>query len=145
LDCDARGESKGHKDYLDAEDLRRVPKFDENPIAPRLIRVILDDFGSDGKLNFAQFVHFMSVFSQSERATDETRPIASARNQSNIAATNANKTDLETVRFSPDDTPKTRKVKFIFRVSRIVLTSMGTKWSFPFEDVRLRSRWTSIE
>jgi len=67
LDCDGRGETKGYKNYLDADDLGRVPKFDENPIAPRLIKVILDDFGSDGKLTFPQFVYFMNTFGKSER------------------------------------------------------------------------------
>ena len=63
--------AKGCKEYLDADDLGRVPKFDENPIAPRLIKVILDDFGSNGRLSFPQFVYFMSTFGQCQRGGHE--------------------------------------------------------------------------
>lgn len=124
LDRDGRGENKGYKGYLDADDFGRVPKFDENPIAPRLIKVIFDDFGSDGKLTFIQFVNFMSIFSQMEIGGHEhhhhhlslhghshpkqtTAPISSA---------NSKKTAIETVKFSPKDTAKARKIKFMFRV-----------------------------
>ena len=133
LDCDARGESKGFKGYLDADDFGRVPKFDENPIAPRLIKVIFDDFGDDEKLTFAQFVHFMSTFGQTER--HKHRP-------SIPMAMTSSKTDQEKVKFSADDSPKLRKIKFMFRVNETLKVDLFT--SARCLDVRHRSRWTSL-
>ena len=108
LDRDGRGDAKGYKGYLDADDLSRIPKFDENPIAPRLIKVIFDDFGTDGKLTFRQFVDFMSTFSQCERP--------GYRASTSTAASPSTRTDLETIRYSTDDSAKKRKIKFIFHV-----------------------------
>ncbi|CAF1603636.1 unnamed protein product [Adineta ricciae] len=126
LDRDGRGETKGYKGYLDAVDLNRVPKFDENPMAPRLIKVILDDFGSDARLTFPQFVYFMSTFGQCERGGHEHHHHhrhSHPKHQSSTPATTSNsasqlvtKSPLENVKYSPDDTPKTRKVKFMFRM-----------------------------
>jgi len=121
LDRDGRGDTKGYKGYLDADDLGRVPKFDENPIAPRLIRVILDDFGSDGKLIFPQFVYFMSTFGQCQQGGHHHHHHHQSKRHSTVQTlTSPNrtstKTGLENVKYSFDDTPKTRKVKFMFRV-----------------------------
>ena len=107
LDCDSRGESKGFKGYLDSEDFRRVPKFDENPIAPRLIQVIFDDFAEEGRLTFPQFVHFMSTFGQTEHHK---------RHSAMPMRVTSSKTDQEKVKFCPEDSPKLRKIKFMFRV-----------------------------
>jgi hypothetical protein len=115
LDCDVHNDTKGHKGYLDAEDLKRVPKFGANPIALRLTKVIFDDFGSNGKLTFSQFVDFMSTFAQRERGHHYQR-----RRSSVLTATSATQTDLETIRYCPADTARTRKIKFIFRVRLIV-------------------------
>ncbi len=96
-----------------------MPKFDENPIAPRLIRVILDDFGSDGKLIFPQFVYFMSTFGQCERGGHHHHHHHHPKRHSLTTQTpirTSSKTDLENVKYSFDDTPKTRKIKFMFRV-----------------------------
>ena len=111
LDRDGRGEVKGYKGYLDADDLSRVPKFDENPIAPRLIKVIFDDFGSDGKLTFRQFVAFMSTFVQREHGSHFLR-----RPSVRTVISTSTKTDLECSRYAPSDSAKIRKMKFIFRV-----------------------------
>ena len=113
LDRDGRGEAKGYKGYLDADDLGRVPKFDENPIAPRLIKVIFDDFGSGGKLTFDQFVEFMSTFGQYEQ-------IRRRRSTSAATGRSMTKTDLETIQCTPEDSGIIRKIKFIFRVKSIV-------------------------
>jgi len=119
LDRDSRGDTKGFKSYLDADDLGRVPKFDENPVAPRLIKVILDDFGSNGKLTFPQFVYFMSTFGQCERGGHhhhhhpKRHSTMQTLTSSNRTST---KTDRENVKYSFDDTPKTRKRRFMFRV-----------------------------
>jgi hypothetical protein len=122
LDLDGRGDTKGYKSYIDADDLGRVPKFDENPMAPRLIKVILDDFGSDGKLTFPQFVTFMNTFGQSERGGHHHHHHHSKRHSSIQTLTTpirtSTKTDPEKVKYSFDDTPKTRKIKFMFRVKR---------------------------
>jgi len=117
LDLDARGDTKGYKGYLDADDFGRVPKFDENPIAPRLIKVILDDFGSNGKLTFPQFVNFMSTFGQCSRGGHhhQSKHHSSIPTVTNPIRTST-KTDSENVQYSYDDTPKTRKIKFMFRV-----------------------------
>ncbi|CAF3487556.1 unnamed protein product [Rotaria socialis] len=112
LDRDARGESKGYKGYLDADDLGRVRKFDENPIAFRLIKVIFNDFGSDGKLTFNQFVDFMSTFAQRKRAGSHHEQRSSV--QTITTTTTAAKTDFESIKYSPDDTERARKIKFIF-------------------------------
>ena len=123
LDRDARGDTKGWKGYLDAEDLGRVPKFDDNPIAPRLIEVILNDFGSDGKLTFPQFVYFMNTFSQSVRGGHHHHHLPHPPKRHTLAQPTVSpirtptKTDLENVKYSHNDTPKTRKIKFMFRVS----------------------------
>lgn len=111
LDRDARGEAKGYKGYLEADDLSRIPKFDANPISPRLMKVIFDDFGTDGKLTFRQFVDFMSTFAQCERPGYD-------KNQVSIptAASASTRTDLETTRYAADDSVKKRKIKFIFHV-----------------------------
>lgn len=117
LDRDGRGDTKGYKGYLHADDFRRVPKFDENPIAERLITVILNDYGSDGKLNFPQFVYFMSTFGQSERGGHHHHHHHQGKRHSiPTPARPSTKTDLENVKYSYDDTPKTRKIKFMFRV-----------------------------
>ncbi|CAF0967793.1 unnamed protein product [Rotaria sordida] len=131
LDCDDRGETKGYKGYLDGNDFGRVPKFDENPIATRLIKVILDDFGSNDRLTFAQFVNFMSTFSQCEIGGHEHhhRPHhhhhPHGKRRSSIQVLTSNNTprlgsstlnDVENVKYSPYDTPKTRKIKFMFRM-----------------------------
>ncbi|CAF1316586.1 unnamed protein product [Adineta ricciae] len=111
LDRDGRGDAKGYKGYLDAVDLGRVPKFNQNPIAKRLIKVIFDDFGSNGKLTFRQFVDFMSTFAQRERGSHNQRRRSSAQ-----TITSTTKTDLESIRYCPNDTARTRKIKFIFRM-----------------------------
>lgn len=113
LDRDARGDMKGCKGYLNIDDLRRVRKFDENPIASRLIKVIFDDFATNGQLNFSQFVDFMSTFAQRKRSGhhQETRLTA----QTEIATTL--KKDIEPIKYTSDDSEKMRKIKFIFSVS----------------------------
>jgi hypothetical protein len=108
---------RGYKGYLDPDDLSRVPKFDENPIAPRLIKVIFDDFGSNGKLTFPQFVDFMSTFAQRERGHDNRRRRSSAQ----AMPSTTTKTDLESIRYTSDDSARTRKIKLIFRVKFIHL------------------------
>ena len=117
LDCDGRGEAKGFKGYLDEDDFGRVPKFDENPIAPRLVKVIFDDFGSNGKLTFPQFVNFMSTFGQTERAGGHDNHHHHHTTHASPPAVSSTKTDLENVTYSPHDSAKIRKIKFMFRVS----------------------------
>ena len=138
LDRDAHGEGKGYKGYLDAEDLGRVPKFDDNPIAPRLIEVILNDFGSNGKLTFPKFVDFMSTFGQSVRGGHHHHHHHSKQNSLVQTVPSASrmstKTDLENVKYSYDDTPKTRKIKFMFRV-RFAGSSIF-RWGMFFDNFR---------
>jgi len=76
-----------------------------------LLKVIFDDFGSDNKLDFRQFIDFMSTFSQSKRTNHSQRR---ASNQTVITA--STKTDLESARYLPNDSAKIRKIKFIFHV-----------------------------
>ena len=129
LDRDGQGDAKGYKGYLDADDLGHVPKFDENPIAPRLIKVIFDDFGSNGKLTFDQFVEFMSTFGQYEQ-------IRRRRSGAIAMGPFMTKTDLETTQSSPEDSGIIRKIKFIFRVkSSFSGTSLVTIVSFQMYDV----------
>ncbi|CAF0933910.1 unnamed protein product [Didymodactylos carnosus] len=106
LDRDVSGgDSKG---YLTLDDLSRVPKFDENPIAPRLMKVIFDDFGTNDKLNFKQFAQFMSIFSRRE-----THLSLRARTDSNKNTLKNYETD---VRYSMYDTILAKKIKFMFRM-----------------------------
>ncbi len=120
LDRDSRGDGNGYKGYLDVDDFGRVPKFDENPIAPRLIKVIFDDFGSNGKLTFPQFVYFMYTFSQCERGGHHHHHHRHHHHHSKGQTITLNnlstKTDFENLKYSFDDTPKIRKIKFMFRV-----------------------------
>lgn len=90
----------------------------------------MDDFGSDEKLTFPQFVNFMSTFSQCERGGHEHHhrhhhhhhhgkrrssiQILTGNNTPQLGSSTG--TDLDNVKYSPDDTPKTRKIKFMFRV-----------------------------
>ncbi|CAF0817230.1 unnamed protein product [Didymodactylos carnosus] len=106
LDQDVNGEGKGSKGYLTLDDLSRVPKFDENPMASRLMKVIFDDFGTDGKLNFKHFVQFMSIFSRRESSLRTT-----ADTSKKIL-----KNDESDVSYSMHDTNVARKIKFIFRM-----------------------------
>lgn len=130
LDRDGRGETKGYKGYLDADDLSRIPKFDANPIAPRLIKVIFDDFGTDGKLTFRQFVDFMSTFAQCERPGYKENQVSIP-----TAASASTKTDLETTRYSAYDSAKERKIKFIFHVSYKNIAQVSTLISIQMYDV----------
>lgn len=76
-----------------------------------MLKVIFDDFGNDNKLDFRQFIDFMSTFSQSKRTHHSQRR---ASNQTVITA--STKTDLESSRYLSNDSAKIRKIKFIFHV-----------------------------
>ena len=110
--------------------MSRIPKFDANPIAPRLIKVIFDDFGTDGKLTFRQFVDFMSTFAQCERPGYKEN-----RASMPTAASASTRTDLETTRYSADDSVKKRKIKFIFHVRYTNIVGSFTFISIKMYDV----------
>lgn len=84
-------------------------------MASRLIKVIFDDFGSNGKLTFNQFVQFMSTFAQRKHSGSNHEHRSSVQ----TITTTATKNDLESVKYSPDDTERLRKIKFIFSVRLI--------------------------
>lgn len=54
----------------------------------------------------------MSTFAQRRRSGHSQRRRSSIQTLTSTSA----KTDLESVRYSPDDSAKIRKIKFIFRV-----------------------------
>lgn len=140
LDCDANGESKGYKGYIDGADLGRLPKFNENPIAKRLTDVILDDFGTNRKLSFNQFVDFMTIFGKNESHRHN-------RTSSYEKSPLGMKTDLETTKYSANDSAQLKKIKFIFRVN-IPDDRFVKHWvrsNFFSLDVRRRPRRSIIE
>jgi Ca2+-binding EF-hand superfamily protein len=48
--------------YLNKEDFKKIPELHVNPLRDRIIEVLVDDNGQDGKLNFLQFVKVFSTF-----------------------------------------------------------------------------------
>ena len=89
-------------------DFSRLSKFNENPIASRLIGIIFDDFGLHQTLTFAQFVNLMTTFGQCEKSKFD-RYFRHYSKRRTILPT-------ENVNYSLDDTSKLRKIKFMFRV-----------------------------
>jgi len=58
----------------------------------------------------------MSTFAQREHCSVSVGGDDVRRTSIQTAASTATKTDLESVRYAPADSGKTRKIKFIFRV-----------------------------
>lgn len=48
--------------YLNKQDFLRIPELHVNPLCDRIIEVLIDDNGQDGKLNFRQFAKVFSTF-----------------------------------------------------------------------------------
>lgn len=53
---------KDNTGYLNRQDFLRIPELHVNPMCDRIIEVLIDDHGQDGKLNFKQFVKVFSIF-----------------------------------------------------------------------------------
>ena len=48
--------------FLSKDDLLLIPELHVNPLHDRIIEVLIEDHGSDGKLNFCQFVRVFATF-----------------------------------------------------------------------------------
>lgn len=53
---------KDNTGYLTKSDFLRIPELHVNPLCDRIIEVLIDDNGQDGKLNFRQFAKVFSTF-----------------------------------------------------------------------------------
>jgi calcineurin B homologous protein 1 len=53
---------KDNTGYLNKQDFLRIPELHVNPLCDRIIEVLIDDNGQDGKLNFKQFAKVFSTF-----------------------------------------------------------------------------------
>jgi Ca2+-binding EF-hand superfamily protein len=53
---------KDTKGYLTKQDLMLIPELHVNPLRDRIIEVLIEDHGSDGKLNFRQFSQVFATF-----------------------------------------------------------------------------------
>jgi calcineurin B family protein 1 len=53
---------KDNKGYLTRQDFSRIPELHVNPLRDRIIDVLIDDHGSDDKVNFKQFAIVFSTF-----------------------------------------------------------------------------------
>lgn len=53
---------KDNTGYLTRQDLLRIPELHVNPLCDRIIEVLIDDHGKDGKLNFRKFAQVFSTF-----------------------------------------------------------------------------------
>ncbi|CAF0828216.1 unnamed protein product [Brachionus calyciflorus] len=69
---------KDTKGYLDRQDLLKIPELHVNPLCERIIEVLVDDHGRDGKLNFKQFA---AVFSTFRRGKVEQNDLNSKQNK----------------------------------------------------------------
>ncbi|RNA13593.1 calcineurin B homologous 1 [Brachionus plicatilis] len=64
--------------YLTRNDLLRIPELHVNPLCDRIIEVLIDDHGKDGKLNFRQFAQVFSTF---RREKNENNNLNSKENK----------------------------------------------------------------
>lgn len=53
---------KDNTGYLRKQDLTRIPELHINPMRDRIVEVLINDYGQDGKLNFKQFACVLSTF-----------------------------------------------------------------------------------
>jgi Ca2+-binding EF-hand superfamily protein len=53
---------KDETGYLSKSILTRIPELHVNPLRDRIIEVLINDIGSDGKLNFRQFAKVLATF-----------------------------------------------------------------------------------
>jgi Ca2+-binding EF-hand superfamily protein len=53
---------KNNNGYLNKESFSRIPELHINPLRDRILEVLIDDNGEDGKLNFKQFARVLATF-----------------------------------------------------------------------------------
>lgn len=53
---------KDNTGYLSKSALIRIPELHVNPLRDRIIEVLINDYGTDGKLNFRQFAKVLATF-----------------------------------------------------------------------------------
>jgi calcineurin B homologous protein 1 len=58
---------KNNMGYLTRQDFLRIPELHVNPLRDRVIEVLIEDSGSDDKINFKQFAKVLSTFRRSEK------------------------------------------------------------------------------
>lgn len=71
---------KDNTGYLSKSSLIRIPELHVNPLRDRIIEVLINDYGTDGKLNFRQFAKVLATFRRktSNTTTQHESPGAGA-------------------------------------------------------------------
>lgn len=64
---------KDNNGFLNKECFSRIPELHVNPLRDRILELLIDDNGQDGKLNFKQFAKVLSTFrrTKDERSKEE--------------------------------------------------------------------------
>ena len=62
---------KDNTGVLNKQDFLRIPELHVNPLCDRIIEVLIDDNGQDGKLNFRQFAKVFSVFRRGKTSSND--------------------------------------------------------------------------
>lgn len=60
---------KDNTGYLTRQDFLKIPELHINPLCDRIIEVLIEDYGQDGKLNFSQFTKLFSTFRRGKADT----------------------------------------------------------------------------
>lgn len=71
LYCRFTSLDKNHNGYLRREDLSCIPELHVNPLGERIIQILIDDEGTNGQLNFLQFVKVLATFRRSKESNDK--------------------------------------------------------------------------
>ena len=58
--------------YLTKQDFLRIPELHVNPLCDRIIEVLIDDNGQDGKLNFKEFAKVFSTFRRGKTDSNDS-------------------------------------------------------------------------
>ena len=58
--------------YLTKQEFLRIPELHVNPLCDRIIEVLIDDNGQDGKINFRQFAKVFSIFRRGKSEQSDT-------------------------------------------------------------------------
>ena len=88
---------KDTKGYLTKADFTRIPELHVNPLRDRIIEVLIDDHGSEDKLNFKQFAKVFSTFRRS-------------------AGGNSNNKNGDEAEASSEPNSKENKLRFLFNM-----------------------------
>jgi len=89
---------KDTKGYLTKQDLMLIPELHVNPLRDRIIEVLIEDHGKNGKLNFRQFSQVFATFRRGKNHQNQQR-----ENSNGETSTN-------------EPNSKESKLRFLFRI-----------------------------